>query len=181
MASKDVADGGEVRLDDVEEVADEEPIIAQAPVGIPSPETPSAEEVAQHWLTHLPYRSWCRWCVSAKRRNAPHHSLPNHSREVPLLVADYCFVRDARDEDVLTCFVGRLYPSRALISIPCDMKGVDDYAIGRLVEFVKECGINRLVYMCDQEKAIGAMIQASMDALRGGATWVGAVRELGCG
>ena len=31
--------------------------------------------------------------------------------------------------------------------------------------------------MCDQEKAIGAMIQASMDQLSGSATWVGAVRE----
>ena len=111
VASGDVADGGEVRLDNVDEVVDEEPVIAQAPVGIPSPAIPSPEEVAQHWLTHLPHRSWCRWCVSAKRRNAPHHNLPNHSQEIPLLVADYCFVRDARDEDVLTCFVGRLYPS----------------------------------------------------------------------
>ena len=134
VASRDVVDGGEVRFEDGEEVDADEPILAQTPVGISSPAKPSPEDVAQHWLTRLPYRSWCRWCVSAKRRNAPHLSLPKHSREVPLLVADDCYLRDERDEDVLNCFVGILYPSRALISIPCDVKGVDDYAVGRLAK-----------------------------------------------
>ena len=105
VASRDVADGGEIRLDSAADDGVEESI-AQTPVGLSSPAKPSAIEVALHWLTHLPYRSWCRWCVSAKRRNAPHHSLPTHSREIPLLVADYCYLRDARDDDLLTCFVG---------------------------------------------------------------------------
>ena len=176
VASRDASDGGEVRLDSAADEGIEESI-AQTPVGLPSPSKPTAIEVALHWLTHLPYRSWCRWCVSAKRRNAPHHSLPTHSREIPLLVADYCFLRDHRDEDLLTCFVGRLYPSRALISIPCDSKGVDDYAVGRLSSFLKDCGINRLVHMCDQERPLGAMIDASLARLSGTATWVGGVRE----
>ena len=176
VASRDVNHGGEVRLDSAaDEGVDES--VAQAPVGLPSPAKPSAIEVALHWLTHIPYRSWCRWCASAKRQNAPHHSLPSHSREVPLLVADYCFLRDGRDEDLLTCFVARLYPSRALGSIPCDTKGVDAYAVGRLTNFLKDCGISRLVHMCDQERSLGAMIQMSMDQLSGSANWVGGVRE----
>ena len=177
VASRDVVDGGDLRIDDDDNVAAGEPVIAQTPVGIPSPSQPTAAEIALHWLTHLPYRSWCRWCVSAKRRNAPHHSLPGHTREIPLFVADYCFVRDSRDDDLLTCFVGRLYPSRALIAIPCDVKGPDDYAVSRLVSFLRDCGIKRLVYMSDQEKAIGSMITAAMDVLSGDAKWVGAVRE----
>ena len=177
VASRDVVDGGDLRIDDDDNAAVDEPVIAQAPVGIPSPAQPTAIEIALHWLTHLPYRSWCRWCVSAKRRNAPHYSLPRHSREIPLFVADYCFVRDSRDDDLLTCFVGRLYPSRALIAIPCDVKGPDDYAVGRLVSFLRDCGVKRLVYMSDQEKAIGSMITAAMDVLSGDANWVGAVRE----
>ena len=177
VASRDVLDGNELRLDGDESAHVGEPVAVQAPVGIPSPGQPTANEVALHWLTHLPYRSWCRWCVSAKRQNAPHHSLPGHSREVPLLVADYCFVRDSRDEDVLTCFVGRLYPSRTLISTPCDVKGHDDYAVGRLVSFLRDSGVKRLVYMSDQEKAIGSMITGAMEALSGDADWVGAVRE----
>ena len=177
VASNDVMDGKEVRIDDLEEIDDDEPVIAQSPVGIPSPATPTAEEVALHWLTHLPYKSLCRWCVSGKCRNTPHHALPGHSREVPLFVADYCFIRDARDDDLLTCFIGRLYPSRALVAIPCDVKGIDEYAVGRLTGFLQDCGVTRMVYMCDQENAIGAMIRAGMGQQRGNATWAGAVRE----
>ena len=153
------------------------PCLVQAPAGLPSPAQPTAIEIALHWLTHLPYRSWCRWCVSAKRRNAPHLRLPDHSREIPLLVADYCFVRDSRDEDVVTVFVGRLYPSRALVAIPCDVRGVDDYAVGRLAQFLRDCGVKRMVHMSDQERSLGAMITSAMDLLSGSTTWAGAVRE----
>ena len=150
VASRDLVDGGEVRLDSDDRIGAEEPVIAQAPVGIPSPSQPTAIEVALHWLTHLPYRSWCKWCVSAKRQNAPHHNLPNHSREVPLLVADYCYVRDARDEDLLTCFVGRLYPSKAIFASACDQKGADDPVVKRLSNFIKESGLSKMVYKTDQ-------------------------------
>ena len=50
--SRDIVDGGEVRIDDSYELDSDEPIVAQTPVGIPSPDTPTAEEVALHWLTH---------------------------------------------------------------------------------------------------------------------------------
>ena len=179
VASRDVGDGGELRIDDDDAVVDgsDEPMLVQAPAGLPSPSQPTAIEIALHWLTHLPYRSWCRWCVSAKRRNAPHLRLPDHSREIPLLVADYCFVRDSRDDDLLTVFVGRLYPSRAIVAIPCDVRGVDDYAVGRLAQFLRDCGVKRLVHMSDQERSLGAMITSAMDALSGSSDWAGAVRE----
>ena len=169
--------GEEERIDDNHELHMDEATVAQRPAGLTSPYTPTAEEVALHWLTHIPYRSWCKWCVSGKCNNTAHHQLPDHSREVPLLVADYCFLRDHKDQDVLTCLVGRLYPSRALIAIPCDVKGEDEYAVGRLVEFLRDCGITRMVYMCDQEPAIGAVIRAAVDQLRIQSTWVGAVKE----
>jgi len=35
------------------------------------PPQPSKEEVLQHELTHLPFRSWCRHCVRGKS-NTPH-------------------------------------------------------------------------------------------------------------
>ena len=34
-----------------------------------------------------------------------------------------------------------------------------------------------MVYMCDQEPAIGAVIRAAVDQLRIQSTWVGAVKE----
>ena len=37
------------------------------------PVLPGAAEVEQHTLTHLPFRNWCRHCVSTKGKESPHH------------------------------------------------------------------------------------------------------------
>ena len=103
--------------------------------------------------------------------------MPASSRDVPLFVVDYCYLRDGRDEDLLTCLVGRLYPSRALISVPCDVKGIDDYAIDRLAEFLKNSGVYRMVHMSDQESALGAVVEAAIKKVSGTTQWAGSVRE----
>ena len=177
IASRDIAEPDEERLDLDEGIADGEPVIAQTPKGLPSPAQPTPDEVAKHWLTHLPYRSWCRWCVAAKRQNTPHLRQSGPDREIPLLAADYCYLKDGRDDDLLTVFVGRLYPSRALVSIPCEVKGVDDYTVERLTHFIKGCGLKRLVYKCNQERPLGAMINSSMTLLGGSASFDGGIPE----
>ena len=148
----------EERLDG-EEAADHNVEAAQRAVPVCSPCAPTQAEVDWHNLTHLPYRSWCQWCVAARKPNTPHSTLPGFSREIPLLVADYCFVRDKRDQDLLTVLVARLYPSRAIVAIPCDVKGHDAYTVSRLAAFLKASGLERLVYMSDQEGSLRAMIE----------------------
>ena len=93
------------------------------------------------------------------------------------MVADYCFVRDRHDQDLLTVLVARLYPSRAIIAIPCDVKGPDEYATKRLAAFLKASGVERLVYMCDQESALRTMIDSALQLLRREGTYMGAVPE----
>ena len=39
---------------------------------LPSPQEPSPAAMARHFLTHLPYASWCPFCV-AFRRPKNHH------------------------------------------------------------------------------------------------------------
>ena len=53
-ASRDIGDGGELRIDCDDNVNVDKPVISQAPVGIPSPAQPTAAEIALQWLTHLP-------------------------------------------------------------------------------------------------------------------------------
>jgi hypothetical protein len=36
------------------------------------PHRPSSEEVAEHEMTHLPYRNWCRHCVIGRGLEMPH-------------------------------------------------------------------------------------------------------------
>ena len=64
---------------------------------------------------------------------------------MPLLCLDYCFIRDSTDEDLLTVCVARADPYRAIAAIPCDVKGDNSDATGRLAAFIRACGLPRLI------------------------------------
>ena len=94
---------------------------ARVPRGLPEPTEPSAEERARHNLNHWPYKCWCEHCVRARRPNSPHvYSPSSSSRSIPVFVANYCFLRDAQGESLVTCFVGKTYPSRNTIALIVD-------------------------------------------------------------
>ena len=89
----------------------------QQPRGLPQPVAPSREARRLHELTHLPYASWCWCCVSGRKNNSPHfRSQTGSDRDLPLLVLDYCFVRNEKDEELAKVLVGKLYPSRKVFA-----------------------------------------------------------------
>ncbi len=67
------------------------------PVRIPNPLQPSQEEIDEHELTHLPFRSWCRHCVRGKGRVADHTSKVREDG-TPELHLDYCFMKSEGDD-----------------------------------------------------------------------------------
>ena len=150
-----------------------------APVARALPEVyePSPEEIAKHCLTHIPYRRWCRWCVAARIASAPHRSMPPFSRDRPLFVVDYCFLKHSGEEKFLTVAVGRSYPSRAIFACPCSTKGADPYATRRMAAFFRSCGMTNFTFMCDQESALRVMIDEALHITRGRGEWVGGIPE----
>ena len=56
-----------------------------------SPAKPSADEVAKHDVTHVPYRSWCPICVAASAREDRHPRQAKIDTEegLPVIQADY--------------------------------------------------------------------------------------------
>ena len=55
------------------------------------PATPSAEERALHVASgHVPYRSWCQWCIVARVADKPHlrGQQPNTDEAVPRIEFD---------------------------------------------------------------------------------------------
>ena len=54
-----------------------------------SPKLPTADEVEGHECTHIPYRSWCKWCVMGRGRGEPHHQ--GQDSAVPVIGLDYFF------------------------------------------------------------------------------------------
>ena len=141
---------------DADVVDGEDGVEAQMPRGVPPPPEPHPSEVARHNLTHYPYRSWCPHCLASRRPNSHHRRAPSSlaRRNIPLFCADYCFVKDSDDVEMLPVLAGQLYPRQTILATGCKSKGIDDYTIGRLTNFVKESGVPRLVYKSDQENAI---------------------------
>ena len=141
----------------------------QAARGASTPKAPSKEAQARHNLTHLPYASWCPWCIMGRRNNAPHFRSKNGSdRSLPLFVVDYAFVRDKDDDVLCKLLVGKLYPSRKVLACVVDSKGVvDPYGVARVAAFIRESGLMNFnfenwVVKSDQEHSIVAVMEQAI-------------------
>ena len=73
--------------------------------------------------------------------------------------------------------VARIYPWRAIFAVQCDVKGNDTYAVTRLAVFLRHCGVVRCCCMCDQESAIGSMMEAALKICGSSGKWAGGVPE----
>ena len=70
------------------------------PVTRKPPNVPSRQEVLEHWITHLPFRSWCSHCVAGKCKNKPHMvaGKTDEESDVPIIAFDYAFMTDKEME-----------------------------------------------------------------------------------
>ena len=64
-----VVEGDEEQTKNFEKVAEAKQRIRK----MLDPVVPSKEEVEEHMLTHLPYRSWCEHCVKGKGKEMGHY------------------------------------------------------------------------------------------------------------
>jgi hypothetical protein len=81
-------------VEDAEEAIEmgEEPEEARAPKVLKSPLQPTAREVGERNLTHLPFRDWCPLCIMGEARNIPHKKQKDREHLVPRIHVDYCFL-----------------------------------------------------------------------------------------
>ena len=100
--------------------------------------------------------------MAGRRPNAQHRQRPQDRRRVPLFTADYAYIRDEQDSDLLTIAVGKLYPSKMFFASGCEAKGPDDDVTNRLAAFFKEAGIPKVVYKTDQEYSLKGMIEEAL-------------------
>ena len=82
-----------------------------------------------------------------------------HCVQLPLLVADYAFVRNSLDAVLLKLLVVRVYPFGLWFVTVVDRKGVDDSIIQRLADFITETGLVHYAYRSDREPATVKLFQ----------------------
>ena len=120
------------------------------------PKLPTAEEVRQHNLTHLPYRSWCPHCVRGRGRERDHKKKEAESEGVPEYHLDYCFPGD-EDGNKLTTLVAIERYSKMKKAVVVPKKGsTGRFAAKMVLELIEECGDKDrdIIVKTDQEPAI---------------------------
>ena len=106
-----------------EEGSEAESEEARVPRAARDPGEPSDEERRRHECTHLPYRSWCRYCVQGRMQNPPHQSHTGGAHDVPEVALDYCFLAKDTSDKSLTVLVIKDRNSRAILAHPVLCKG----------------------------------------------------------
>ena len=98
------------------------------------------------------------------RRNAdPHFQAKGaDTRNLPLLVLDYAFLRNKEEDILTTILVGKCYPFQQVLACVLDMKGTDNLAMNRVAELIRECGLTTFVWKSDQEKSIRALMNEAI-------------------
>ena len=62
---------------------------------------PSVEEVNMHNLTHIPFRSWCPFCVAGKAKDNPHNRVEDQEAGVNIIDMDYMFLNSNEPDNVI--------------------------------------------------------------------------------
>ena len=135
-----------------------------------TPTTPSPQEVAQHNLTHMPYRSWCPICVQSKGRSGQHR---RHQHQHSVIQLDYCFMHnphptttvltDKPKNIVILTMVENITGLCSAVITP--RKGPTRHQLQHLKRFVMEHGFANSIIQTDGENAITELAQQAAHQL----------------
>ena len=143
---------------------------------LPEPVKPSAEDIAKHNITHLPYRSWCEVCTRAVGREDPHKRRRKRkaekASELPKISMDYQELISAakkdpgEDETTVKIIVVKDELTCVVLSYRVSQKGQGDtWLVKRLVQDIEDLGRTAIVLKTDGEPAM-ATLQRAVQAAR---------------
>ena len=70
------------------------------------PRGPSDAERRAHEIHHMPYRSWCEYCVRGRGKESPHLSRYEQADGgIPVVQMDYAFLHNTADKDAKVTFL----------------------------------------------------------------------------
>ena len=117
---------------------------------------PTRAQVEEHNATHLPFRSWCPFCVSGRRDGPAHHRSPElpDGAEIGL---DYCYIRRKGEESCVTILLFKERGTRVLRAWALSAKGVSTEEPAKLaVDGIRDLGLGsqRAFIKVDNERPL---------------------------
>ena len=157
---------------------------AEQPISLKVPRRPSAQDVADHELTHCPYRAWCDDCVRGQAKDAKHSTVHGGLEDstVTRVNMDYAFLKEDVTEKAdehesstkarvsLTFLVVQESMCRSVWAYAVESKGSSEvWLTDQIVEDMETVGVTseRIILKSDQEPAI-TDLQRSIVARRAG-------------
>ena len=166
---------------DDQDVDEEGGAEAQQPRAAPDPGQPSAAMIAEHNLTHIPYRSWCECCVRGKDKRRPSRKLCGaySNSDNARVRMDYAYLTEnvegtdeeeigdkgssmQRAETSLTMLVMQESQCRSVWAYAVEHKGSrEDWIAHQVVEDLETVGLrnDRVVLKSDQEPAVTDLLK----------------------
>ena len=184
-------------VEDVEKEAEEITIQAEeenediAPLRVArGSNLPSADDVESHRCSHVPFRSWCRWCIMGRGRGDPH--LRTAGSSIPIVGLYYFFIGDetvktrdeldfAKDEaddaaleaarasgNLIKCLVVRCATTKCLFRhvIPCTGADEEDFVANLVADDIIWLGHAELIIKGDNEPALQALTARLLEVVR---------------
>ena len=94
---------------------------------VQDPRDPSKEERAQHEMTHLPYRSWCRHCVRGRGKQMPHQG-GSQETSISEVHMDFAFLgREDDPQKTMAVLVAKERTSKMIMSAAAHRKTTGTY------------------------------------------------------
>jgi len=141
---------------------------------------PCEKEVRIHNLTHIPFRSWCPYCVQGKAVSGQHRAnLEKTDEEITTISMDYAGMKTREpNEETFPIIVIYDRKSKACFAHVVPRKGVNEYAVKRVSQdLVKILGYKKFVFKSDQEPAIKQLKEAVIRQCKAGENQVDRIKE----
>ena len=143
-----------------EEALQEEGTEAKLPKCVRDPGEPTTRERALHNQFHLPYRSWCKWCVMGRGRDLPHRPCDRSEQGVPIVALDFFFIGEPKVESTVPAVAIRDSTSKALFAHVIPGKGMDyEWTAKQVCADIGRLGYPRVLIRSDQEPVITALVE----------------------
>jgi len=152
-----------------EDVSDEAHVCRK----IPTPTTPSREEVDEHnLLGHVQYRSWCAVCVASRGVGQRHTAVEDQPSAKPMILSDYAFMNGGETKEAkaaqeaagsMPILVVKDKRTKTLAASFVPEKGCETFAVKWFGAFLLRMGHAEVVNKSDGEPAIKALKQKAAE------------------
>ena len=127
--------------------------------GLRQPQQPTPQQIAEHNLTHLPYRNWCPICVQGEGRQDNYKK--QQSRQ-PIIQVDFAYIKSQQDPKTIPVLTAVDVTTQLCMAVLVpDKPSMMNYMINHLQAFIFECGRTQGILQSDNEDTLNALLQAT--------------------